>query len=47
MSTFEPFEEFGDIDEAVERLNDTDSRVRQLAVIDLGATGRPEVLPHL
>ena len=47
MTAFEPFEDFGDIDEIVERLNDADGGVRRLAVIDLAETARQEVLPHL
>ncbi|TIT87842.1 MAG: HEAT repeat domain-containing protein, partial [Mesorhizobium sp.] len=47
MTAFDPFEDFGDIDEIAERLNDADAAVRRLAVIDLTETASADVLPHL
>ncbi|TIU03494.1 MAG: HEAT repeat domain-containing protein, partial [Mesorhizobium sp.] len=32
MTAFDPFEDFGDIEEIGERLNDADAAVRRLAV---------------
>ena len=35
MSMFETFEAFADIDQLVEKLDDSDSAVRQIAVLEL------------
>ena len=47
MSMFETFEAFADIDQLVEKLDDSDSAVRQIAVLELSESGDPAALPHL
>ncbi len=47
MAAFDPFEEFGEIEDFAENLGNPDATVRRLAVKDLGETASAEAIPHL